>query len=213
MKDEKLNGLITPDGEYVRLDDLKAMERALRRLNAGGTKEVLRGLRSVAVELAKEYEDDAARRFLLRAREIVRKKACEASQEGVEMVRLGVAFERIERYDLAGECYEYGQLVGQCDHVSWYFLHNHAYCLAMLERFAEAEPLARQAIAILPQRHNAHKNLGLALMGQDRLREAAESFRRARDLSPTDGRAQYYLAMVEERLQNEAGVRDPRLVN
>ena len=74
MKDEKLNGLITPDGEYVRLDDLKAMERALRRLNTGDTKEVLRGLRCVAVELAKEYEDAAARRFLLRAREIVRRR-------------------------------------------------------------------------------------------------------------------------------------------
>ena len=63
--------------------------------------------------------------------------------------------------------------------------------------------MAREAIRIDPERHNAYKNLGLALMEQGGLRAAAEGFRRARDLCPTDGRAAHYLALVEERLMDE----------
>lgn len=101
-----------------------------------------------------------------------------------------------------------GRETSRRDDEYWYWLHNnHAYCLAMLERFAEAEPMAREAIRIDPDRHNAHKNLGLALMGQGRLLEAAESFGRARDIRPADGRAAEYLAMVERRLVAAAGGR------
>ena len=150
----------------------------------------------MALGLARERRDEAARLFLDRAREI----GAGAATEGKEMLRLGLAFEGIRRFDLAGECYAYGRSLGEGDLVPWYFLHNnHAYCLDMLERFAEAEVLARQAIDIEPGRHNAHKNLGLALMGQGRLQEAAESFRRARDLSPGDGRAAYYLEILEQQ--------------
>ena len=194
--EEKLDGFITPDGEYVRLDDLGAMEGALRRQFGGDEQEVLKALRGMALGLARERRDEAARRFLDRAREL----GAGAATEGNEMLRLGLAFEGIRRFDLAGECYAYGRSLGEGDLVPWYFLHNnHAYCLAMLERFAEAEVLARQAIDIEPGRHNAHKNLGLALMGQGRLQEAAESFRRARDLNPGDGRAAYYLEILDQQ--------------
>ena len=79
----------------------------------------------------------------------------------------------------------------------------------MTRRFAEAEPLAREAIAIDPKRHNAHKNLGLALMGQGRLSAAAGSFNIARVLCPHDERATHYLAMVEERLRGTPGRQPP----
>ena len=39
--EKKLDGFITPDGEYVRLDDLGAMEAALRRQYGGDEEEVL----------------------------------------------------------------------------------------------------------------------------------------------------------------------------
>lgn len=196
----KLNGYLSPTGEYVQLNDLERMERSLWRLWDGDRTRVVNSLREVSLELAKESEDAAARQLLARAREIRGGR----EEEGPEMLRLGLAFEGIRRFDIAGECYEYGRSLGRCDHVPWYFLHNnHAYCLGMLELFAEAEPLAREAIGIDPKRHNAHKNLGLALMGQGRLSAAADSFNMARVLCPHDERATHYLAMVEERLRGE----------
>lgn len=195
----RLNGFVTAEGEYVGLDDLEGMEKALARHFKGDLDAVQNGLRGASLELAKEGDDVVARLFLAHAREI----GGGAAKEGPEMVRLGVAFEGIKRYDLAGECYEYGRSIGRRDQVSWYFLHNnHAYCFAMLERFAEAEPLAREAIRIEPGRHNAHKNLGLALMGQGRLAEAAESLRVASEIFPVDSRAARLLAAVEERLRS-----------
>jgi len=194
------NGYIMPDGTYVQLDDLAGMERSLKLLHDGDMFKVLDGLREVVLELGKEFNDEACRRFLARAQEI----AAGDVDEGQRLMKLGIHFELIERFDLAGECYEYGRSLGCLDEESWYFLHNnHAYCLDMLERFTEAAPLARKAIKIDPSRHNAHKNLGLALMGQGRLREAAKCFRKTTALRPTDGRSAQYLAIVEERLMKE----------
>lgn len=202
MEDERINGYVTPEGEYLRLDDLEAIERAFARGCGDDPAGLFQGLRGVALDLAKEHRDEAARRFLARAREL----AAGSEGEAPRLLMLGVRFEEIERYDLAGECYEQGRALGARDPVSWYFLHNnHAYCLAMLGRHAEAEPLARAAIAIDRVRHNAHKNLGLALVGQGRLREAIECFRRASGLCPTDGRAAQHLADAERRLVGEAG--------
>lgn len=192
---ETLDGCSMPDGEYVRLDDLDGMERALARLYGGAAVEVQRGLRELALDLAKQHRDAAARRFLERARALNG-----GEDDAPRQAQLGLQFEEIHRFDFAAECYVLARATSRRDTGYWYFVHNnHAYCLAMLERLAEAEEMARLAIEIDPMRHNAHKNLGLALMGQGRLTEAAESFRRARDIRPSDRRAAQYLAALEAR--------------
>jgi tetratricopeptide (TPR) repeat protein len=197
MKRIKHDGYIDPSGNFVRMDNLEAMERSLMRYFYGDMAGVLYGLRKVSLELAKKHDDAAARRFLGREREL----DGGALDEGPRLVLLGIEFEKIQRYDLAVECYKAGELARWPEDVQRYFLYNnHAYCLVMLERFAEAETLARRAIQIDLRRHNAHKNLGLALMGLGRLPEAAQSFRLAQELCPGDGRAAQYLAMVERKL-------------
>ena len=53
--------------------------------------------------------------------------------------------------------------------------------------------VVRAAIEINPAMHNAFKNLGLALEGQGRRREAAEAYIRATESGPMDSRALRHL--------------------
>jgi tetratricopeptide (TPR) repeat protein len=77
--------------------------------------------------------------------------------------------------------------------VSYFGNNNRAYCLLQFGRYAEAEWLCRQAIQIDPGRHNARKNLGLALAGQQQYLQAAESLIAAARLEPRDPRAVRHL--------------------
>ncbi len=79
----------------------------------------------------------------------------------------------------------------------WYFLNNNlAYCLNAEGNHNKAETHCRAAIRINSKRHNAHKNLGIALESQGRYADAARSYIRAARLCPQDTRA----AALLERL-------------
>ncbi len=85
---------------------------------------------------------------------------------------------------------------------SWYFIHNNlGYSLNQLGQFMEGESLCRKAITILPGRPNAHKNLGLALAGQQRWREAATCYVEATRVRPSDPRS---CVLLEELLRDHA---------
>lgn len=72
----------------------------------------------------------------------------------------------------------------------WYLLNNNlGYCLNMEGRHQEAEIHCRAAIKIDPARHNAYKNLGIALQGQGKYSDAARSFMAAAIACSEDGRA------------------------
>jgi len=73
-------------------------------------------------------------------------------------------------------------------------MNNRGYCLKELGRHTEAEVHCRAAIALDPARHNAHKNLGLALAEQGRRVEAAHCLLEADRRYPADGRARRHLA-------------------
>jgi tetratricopeptide (TPR) repeat protein len=69
----------------------------------------------------------------------------------------------------------------------WYFLNNNvAYCLNDEGKHERAELHCRAAIKINGRRHNAHKNLGIALEGQGGYVDAARSYMRAAKLCPQD---------------------------
>ena len=83
----------------------------------------------------------------------------------------------------------------------WYFLNNNiGYCLNWFGRYAEAIPYCLAAIAINPKRHNAYKNLGLALQGQGEFSKAAHAYIVATQICPRDGRA---LNLLEELVSQE----------
>jgi tetratricopeptide (TPR) repeat protein len=71
-----------------------------------------------------------------------------------------------------------------------YFANNNlGYSLNQLGRFVEGEACCRAAREVLPELPNAHKNLGLALAGQGRWREAAESYLEGTRVAPRDRRS------------------------
>ena len=77
---------------------------------------------------------------------------------------------------------------------NWYFLHNNfGYCLNQVGKYQEAEKYCRAAMDIEPGRHNAWKNLGIALQGQGLYAEAAKNLILATKLCPADSRALAHL--------------------
>jgi tetratricopeptide (TPR) repeat protein len=83
--------------------------------------------------------------------------------------------------------------------VRYLLCNNLGYCLSQLGRFAEAERLCRAAIALDPERYNAHKNLGVALEGQGRHAEPAEGYVEATRKNPGDPRALRHLETMLAR--------------
>ena len=67
------------------------------------------------------------------------------------------------------------------------------YCLNELGRHREAEAYCRKAITIDPRRHNAWKNLGIALEGLGQHADAAAAWIEAATLCPEDERAKRLL--------------------
>ena len=108
---------------------------------------------------------------------------------------LGQLLEQQDRHAEAAAMYARGLEIPSAPAEVAYFLHNNrGYCLNHLGRHAEAEVHTRTAIALDPARHNAHKNLGLALAGQGRLGEAAHCLLEADRRCPEDARARRHLA-------------------
>jgi tetratricopeptide (TPR) repeat protein len=111
-------------------------------------------------------------------------------------LKMGQALEQVRDYAAAQEAYARAFDFPREENTTWYFLNNNrAYCLIQTGRCTEAEPFCRAAIRIEPKRHNAHKNLGIALQSLGRLGEAVKSFIRATKLRPEDVRA---LALLDE---------------
>jgi tetratricopeptide (TPR) repeat protein len=108
---------------------------------------------------------------------------------------LGQLLEQQDRYAEAEAMYARGlEIPSASGDVAYFLYNNRGYCLNLLGRHADAETYTRAAIGIDPARHNAHKNLGLALAGQGRLLEAAHCLLEADRRNPADGRARQHLA-------------------
>ena len=77
---------------------------------------------------------------------------------------------------------------------TWYWINNNlGYSLVQLARCREAEPYLHRAIGVDPTRPNAYKNLGLALRGQNRLKEASDYFVMATQANASDRRSLVHL--------------------
>jgi tetratricopeptide (TPR) repeat protein len=117
------------------------------------------------------------------------------AKQATVQLRLGQLLEQQERYAEAEVTYARGlEFPSAAPHVLYLLHNNRGYCLNVLRRHAEAETHCRTAIAVDPTRHNAHKNLGFALVGQGRLAEAARCFLEADRRCPGDDRARRHLA-------------------
>jgi tetratricopeptide (TPR) repeat protein len=127
------------------------------------------------------------------------------------LLAMGQALERAGDYQAALETYAKALELPQEPNDTWYFLNNNlAYCLNKSGLHEEAEKHCRAAIKICPERHNAHKNLGIALQRLGRYAEAVQCYIRATQLAPTDPRAMRHLedllAAHEEILEESPGL-------
>ena len=92
-------------------------------------------------------------------------------------LKQGCRFEQMRDYSKAVDAYRQALAHEPSDRETWYFIHNNlGFSLNQLQQLQEGERLCRKAIQIDPDRPNAHKNLGLALVGQGRLVEAAPCY-------------------------------------
>ena len=122
-------------------------------------------------------------------------EAVEAVETQARMwLLLGQYFERLESFRSAADAYGRGVHLDPADCEVRYFLHNNlGYSLNEFGEHETAEDYCRQAIDIDPQRHNAHKNLGLALQGQGRFVEAARALLSSVAAAPSNPRALRHL--------------------
>jgi tetratricopeptide (TPR) repeat protein len=111
------------------------------------------------------------------------------------VLALGQMAEQASDYHLAVSFYRQALSMEPADSWTWYYIQNNlGYSLNQLARYEEGETYCRRAIANDPKFPNAHKNLGLALRGQNRLREAAACFIDATNADALDPRATDHLS-------------------
>lgn len=128
------------------------------------------------------------------------------------LLSMGQLMEQRDDFILAIEFYKRAFAMKPADQGDWYLIHNNlGYSLNKLGRYAEGEPYCREAIRINPQRHNAYKNLGIALDGQGQFLEAAHNFIQATKMNAMDSRALQHLQDLLKR-QPQLLIQHPELL-
>lgn len=107
---------------------------------------------------------------------------------------LGTMYERREDWNGAVDSYSKALCCGSLREDFCYFGNNNlGYSLIQLGLFNEAEGYCLSAIEIEPNRHNAHKNLGLVRQGQEAYQDSAFCFVEAYRRCPSDERSWHLL--------------------
>ena len=189
-----------PDGKVVELTD-DQMERLLVKELQEAKADPTQPMWKLAIFYRSQGNLDRAialfRDLLLRVPDLESKAQL--------IFSLGQTAEKSGDFELAVRFYREALGMEPCSPFTWYFIHNNlGYSLNRSGRFVEGERVCRQAIAISTQPPNAHKNLGLALVGQGRYREAAESFVTATQADAADPRSLRHLeALLTEHAELE----------
>jgi len=103
---------------------------------------------------------------------------------------MGQIMEQLSKFDQALTYYQEAATFCHRTYERFYWINNNiGYCLCMLGRYKEAERHCRLALDKDKDRANAYKNLGLALEGQNRLREAIDAYITATKINAKDVRA------------------------
>lgn len=122
-------------------------------------------------------------------------------ERALQYLEKGRLMEQQGRYQQAISFYARALPLEPQDRRIWYFINNNlGYSLNQCEEYVRAEEYCRAAIRIDPARHNAYKNLGIALEGLGRFYEAVEGYVKATELMPRDPRA---LAHLEDLLDRQ----------
>ena len=202
------DGFITREGELVSIEDADNMFSILVR-STENTQEIVQQLREFAEECRDKGLFRAAYAYLEKSLSLLNGPVDKAGC----LLAMGQTLEGAGDYQAALITYARAFELPQEPKDIWYFLNNNlAFCLNKSGCHVEAEKHCRAAIKINPERHNAHKNLGIALQGLGRYADAARCYMRAAQLAPTDPRAMKHLedllAAHGEILEESAGLRE-----
>jgi tetratricopeptide (TPR) repeat protein len=201
MGHERAEGFILPDGEFIRVEEAARMcEKAREWLRS--PREVLEFLSALAQECAAKGRFAAAQEYF----ELLLQDAESEAVQAYCLLSIGQLQEQQEDYAAAIDWYRKAFRLRPGTDGTWYLLHNNlGYCLNRFGLHLEAEALCRKAIAIDPRRHNAHKNLGIALEGQGCIDAAAREYLAASRLQPEDRRAARLLRRLAQAHPEVAG--------
>jgi tetratricopeptide (TPR) repeat protein len=181
----------------------------LERLAACTTREDRRDL---TLELVVLYSRTGRQAQAMRHVRALLESTADAAEQAQYLLALGQLMEQSGDHVAASAFYREGLALGSGAAGARYLLHNNlAYCVNQTGGHAEAETLCRAAIAMDPERHNAYKNLGVALEGQGRLAEAVDAFVQAVHHNPGDPRALRHLEQLAAA-HADAAARVPDLI-
>jgi tetratricopeptide (TPR) repeat protein len=194
------NGFITQDGEMISIQDTERVSAIF--LKTADVDSAVGCLWQLAIDCIEAGYFIPACKYIEKILPLVDAPADKAEC----FLKMGQALEQVNDYGAAGEAYARAFDLPLEKNATWYLLNNNrAYCLIRTGRCAEAEQFCRAAIRMEPKRHNAHKNLGIALQAIDRFSEAAKSFIRATKLRPEDSRA---LMLLDELFREHREIVD-----
>ncbi|MBA7586447.1 hypothetical protein ES708_28445 [subsurface metagenome] len=207
MGDENLDGFILRNEEFISIDDAERMyEQA--RIWFKIPQEITAMMFELACECAAKRKYAGAQAYF----QIALDTSVDDDTKACCLLSIGQLKEQQGDYGAALDWYRKAFDLQPGADETWYFLHNNlGYCLNHVNRYKEAMVYCRSAISIDPDRHNAHKNLDVALDGLGRFNEAAQSHLAAAELCPVDPRA---LGLLVDLLDGhpEIGANDPDLL-
>ena len=191
-----MKGFITPEGTMLFDQYLDSRGQFLEFLN---------GTLGYFVEVG--YRAKVEERLAL-----MRLLSISPREDAIYWLKRGSAMEGLQEFREAAEAYRKGAKIEHDDRKLNYFTRNNlGYSLVQLGEYIDAEQWCRKAIEIEWDQHNAHKNLGLALKGQGRYLEAAESLILSTKIWPHDRRAfDHLLEMLA--LDPDLGTAHPDLI-
>jgi tetratricopeptide (TPR) repeat protein len=174
-----------PEGPLVELSAAEMERRLLAQLDALNSDKA-DGLWQLARFYAGTKQRDKAMEYL---RQIMALQS-DPENKAATSLAMGQTAEHVHDYESAIRFYKEAFAMEPTATGTWYFIHNNlGYCLNTLGRFAEGEAYCRKAVEIDGQRHNAFKNLGIALEAQGQFTDAARCFVTATKVNASDRRA------------------------
>ncbi len=185
IEETDFNGFILPDGEMVSIQDVDRMFSLIVKHHENPD-EIKESLRFLARECAQRGYHRSAYAYV----EKILSLADQSIEKADCLLEMGLAMEQVQDYRAALKAYTRGlDLPQESEEIAYFLNNNTGYCLNQIGKHLLAEEFCRTAIEIDPVRHNAHKNLGVALEKLGRYVEAAKSFAQATRLCPADSRA------------------------
>jgi tetratricopeptide (TPR) repeat protein len=184
------------DGEGISLEDSEKVFAKLTE-HPRDKREIFKALYGFVTECSNA--DDVVSAYAYAEKMLL--YAEDAGEKAYCLLCMGQFKERAGDFKEAAKTYLSAMELPHEQSDDWYFLNNNlGYCLNQLGIHAEAIPFCLEAIEINPKRHNAYKNLGVALQGQGDYSKAAVAYIEAIRICPRDVRA---LHLLEDLVSHE----------